>query len=51
MGQEIMKTTIGNTSGGTLELDLSAQPAGIYFVHVQSGGKVSVKKLQVVSSK
>jgi hypothetical protein len=38
-------TTKGNT---TLETDLSAQPAGTYFISIVSGNDIVTKKIQIV---
>ncbi|MCW3083838.1 MAG: hypothetical protein JWP12_1204 [Bacteroidetes bacterium] len=48
IGQEVMTKLIPNTVEGTYNIDLSAQPTGIYFVQMKAGDKVVVKKINIV---
>jgi PKD repeat protein len=47
LGKEITSLTIKGNDLHTQELNLNAQPKGIYFLRVQSGDNVYAKKLQV----
>jgi hypothetical protein len=44
-GRLIIQWSPEKIEGSQYEIDLSAQPKGIYFLHVTSGEKSMVKKL------
>ena len=45
LGENISPLSFRREAGGEVEIDLSAQPKGIYFIKVQSGDKVSSQKI------
>jgi PKD repeat protein len=47
LGKEITQMTINGNNLQTQELNLTAQPKGIYFLKVQTGDQVYTKKLQI----
>jgi Secretion system C-terminal sorting domain/Trypsin len=48
LGQTVSSKKISNSMGGTFELDLTAQPQGIYFVEITANGNTTVRKVNVI---
>jgi len=47
LGELISPLSLRRGVGGEVEINLSAQPKGIYFVKVQSGEKISTQKIVI----
>jgi hypothetical protein len=45
MGQEIVVSRLGNVMNNVIDLDLSAQPDGVYFAELSGSGEKVVKKI------
>lgn len=50
LGQKVYQLKTGNFSSSTYELDLSSQPEGVYFIHLNTPSKTQVKTI-VISAK
>ncbi|MFY9307739.1 MAG: T9SS type A sorting domain-containing protein [Bacteroidia bacterium] len=49
IGQKVYHLKTGNFANGTYQLDLTNQPEGIYFVHLNTGSKTEVKTIVITS--
>ncbi len=47
VGQKVASRNFAAFSNGTLEFDLTGQAAGVYFLRVESDGKMIIKKISV----
>ena len=47
LGETISSLSLGRGAGGEVEINLSAQSKGIYFIKVQCGDKVSTQKIVI----
>lgn len=47
IGQDISRTELKNVMNNVIDLDLSTQPAGVYFAEVSSGKEKTVRKIVI----